>query len=429
MSADMQRQLVSSTGLVLLFAALGLSIVHSLLAPVGLVVACAPLMFAGVGIAVYRRWQVLAAAATVGSLFALGVGSVMGTTVHSMIGAVIITAVSGALSIGLRWTWLLMVALGGGGGLLLAVYVGGSLNPWWIISTLGGLWFLASVATSVHATMGQLIHAERLAVTSAAVALVVGATVMGLQGIVMVIIGALIAIQGLLLERLSREPSYISRLIAIAGATVAAFSLHLWLEGPGTAVALGGLAALLWASGHKLGKRSLAIAGLVALTGQAFAMAATHPGWARQATTEWFIWTGVALTGAVALHWMRSRSATASQLELPPWTAEALVVAEVLYALSSASTMLATVVGAGPALNLLWLATGAVCWILGRRRGMVGLQIAAVVAIGTAVLKLLAFDWFHFTGPVRVLLVFLTGATLLVAPLGASRKPLTAQQM
>lgn len=424
MSEDMTRQLVSSTGLALLFTALGLSIVHSLLAPVGLVVASAPLMFVGVGIAVYRRWQVLASAATVGSLFALGVGSVMGTTVHSMIGVIVIAAVSGALSIGLRWSWLMMLALGSGGGLLLAVHNGCSLSPWWIVSALGGLWFLASIASSVHATMGQLVHAERLAVTSAAVALVVGAVVMGLEGIVMVVIGSLIASQGLLMERLARESSFITRLIVIAGVTVAALSAHLWLGGPGTALALCSLAVLLWASGHTLGKRSLAIAGLVALAGQTFVMAATHPGWAHQATSAWIIWAGVGLTGAVALHWMRWRSKTTHELELPTWTIESLVAAEVLYVLCSGSTLLAIVASGGPALNLFWLTAGALCWIFGRRREMVGLQVAAVVAVGAAVIKLLAFDWFHFTGPVRVLLVFLTGVTLLVAPLGASRKPL-----
>jgi hypothetical protein len=259
-------------------------------------------------------------------------------------------------------------------------------------------------------------------IITAVVALFVGAMVMGFHGIVMIAIGGAIAAQGLLLERVTGESTSISRITSITGAAVASVSAHLWFDGQGTVIALAGLAALLVASGHSMGKRSLLIAALVILAVQAMVLGIIHPAWSRPAQVQWFSWAAVAFVGAIAMHWMRHRLMKPSQLEIPRWTEGSLVLAEVLYAIGAASTALVIFVGGGPWINLLWLVTGAFCWIVAAQRKTTGFHVAAVILLCAAVVKLLAFDWLHFTGTTRVLLVFLTGITLLFGPLWSARR-------
>lgn len=420
MSAEMSKQLVSSSGQTLLFAALGLSIVHGILAPIGLIVACAPLLAVGVGIAVYRRWQVLAAASIVGSLLTIGAGSTMGTAMVSLVSVVIIATLSGALTLAMQWSWLFATALIGGGGLLLAVHTTNELSPYWIISFLGGLWLLSTVVSSVQAASEKLQHAERIALVSAAISIIVGATVVGFQGHLTLLLGALIAAQGALLERLSSKVSPLSRVIIIVGATVAGVSAFLWLGSPGLALALGCLAMLLWSGGHAAGSRWLAIFGLIMLGCQALFMMEGHPGWAGEHPREWCVWSGVVAAIVFGIRWMRARMSRADQLEFPHWVGPALTAIEAFYALAGASTLLAVVMSARPVLNIFWAAAAVAFWIWGRRKMNVGLQVVAVAAIMAAAIKLFAFDWVHLSGTMRVLLVFVTGATLLVAPLGHS---------
>jgi hypothetical protein len=418
MSSETVRQITSTAGLGLLFAALGMSVVHGLLSPLGVVVACVPLLAAGVAIAAVARWPVLAAgalAAAIATLIAVTAQGASGAAVA--LGAVGTVAAGAALSASRRWSWHMVAALAGGAALLLSLTFAGATSPWQVLASVAAQWLLAAVVSVVHAARGRSADAARVAVAGTLAAIAVGSGSVAWCAQALVVAGALIAVHGLALDRAARRATVAGRGLGIAGITLAGLSSTLWIGAPGVALATAALGLLLFASGERLHLRKLVIAGLIVEPLAAIVMAACHPAWSGAAPTGWHVWSGVALALALALGWTwsRCRGRGANAASLPAWVAEASKAAAGLAALASISTELGLIAGAGPALNVLWLAASAALWLPGRRSaGLRGLSLAAAVA---AAFKLALFDWVALEGTTRVVLVFVTGATLLVAPL------------
>lgn len=407
-----RRQLVSTSGLTILFGAALAAMSYGLVDAWGMTLACLPPILAGTAISLLKRWPAMALVTVGGGLAILAVSSGHGAGAPVLLGGLALLLLLAPLY---RTRWLLPAALAPAGAyLLLGLWASMGLlhqGPTFALA-IGVTWLTGAALLAWPSAKSSARSESSLAVGNAAAALLLLVMTQGLSAALCAVVGALSFGQGLLLQRLAGARRFGALALQLLGLLSASLAAYLVFDTLGLVASLALIALGVQRAAQRRGDALLDHIALAITLLQAAVLTLSHPALHSLGAIAWHLWSLTALALGAQILWLLRAP---HPLQRKQWVGWMLPPLAALLALGALSSEVALLVPWVPALTLLWTLAGAGLWHLGQR--LPSLRVAAGIASGAALIKLLVWDWPHLGPSARVLLLMLVGTTMLVTPL------------
>ncbi|MBW2736912.1 MAG: hypothetical protein JRH20_31400, partial [Deltaproteobacteria bacterium] len=286
-----RRQLVSTSGLTILFGAALAAMSYGLVDMWGMALACLPPMVAGITIALVRRWPAMASVTVMGGLLILALAGARGAEAHVLLPALALVLFTAPL---LRWRWLLPATLAPlGAYLLLGLWcASGVMHDGSSIALATGItWLIGAALLAWPATKESPRLVSGLAMGNAGAALLLLLTTLQITPTLCAIIGALSLTQGLLLQRLVGKQHLGALGLQLLGLLWLCLAAYLALGALGLVASISVITLTLQHVARRRDDTLLDHVALLLCVPQILVLAWAHPGLQSLGAGAWHLWS------------------------------------------------------------------------------------------------------------------------------------------